>query len=291
MSERIEARLLVDARCQTGASPCWNAHTRRMVWIDRAGRRLLSCDADGGRPRSRALSASVLAFAFADDGRIIAGFEDGIGWLDPVRGSRTVFEPFSTDQPGAELREAALDAQGRLLLSGRQGGAARLWRLDRGRFALLGEAIAGTAALAVAPEGGALFVADGGGAEAPPELIRYRYDAMAGRPEEAEAWAALPPGGRPGGAAIDREGGVWVALGGLGQVLRIGPDGRVGAAVAVPVAHPTGCCFGGIGLRQLYITTASVACRDGTAAGAPGEGALFVATPPVPGHANGPYRR
>lgn len=290
MSEAIEARLLVDARCRDGASPRWNPHTRRIVWADRSCGRLWSCDANGGRPKSRGLSAPVLAFGFADDGRVLAGFEDGIGWLDPLRGTRTLFEPFTTDRPGGWFRDAALDAQGRLLLSGWQDSTPRLWCIDRGRLTALPGALPGVSALAVSSDGAELYVAG-----ADPALVhRLRYDPLTGEPVDdvpAQPHARLPADTRAGGAALDRDGGLWVALTGTGTVQRFAPDGTPDAQVRVPAPEVTGCVFGGAGLRELFVTTGSSASHDRRAAGAPGEGGLFVAQAPIAGHMVGTYRR
>jgi len=62
-------------------------------------------------------------------------------------------------------------------------------------------------------------------------------------------------GAVPDGLAVDAEGGVWVALHGGWGLRRYAPDGELAAIVELPVARVTSCCFGGRGLRDLYVTT------------------------------------
>jgi sugar lactone lactonase YvrE len=63
-------------------------------------------------------------------------------------------------------------------------------------------------------------------------------------------------GGRPDGAAVDAEGGYWVAMYEGARVLRLRADGAVTDEIALPVRCPTMPCFGGADLKTLYITTA-----------------------------------
>jgi sugar lactone lactonase YvrE len=63
-------------------------------------------------------------------------------------------------------------------------------------------------------------------------------------------------GGRPDGAAVDVEGGLWVACYEGQRLARFAPDGTLRESVALPVRCPTMACFGGADLRTLYVTTA-----------------------------------
>jgi len=73
--------------------------------------------------------------------------------------------------------------------------------------------------------------------------------------------------GVPDGLAVDREGGVWVALFGGGAVVRLRADGTVDRYLAVPALNVTSLCFAGAGLDQLIVVTADNtedASRGGT---------------------------
>jgi sugar lactone lactonase YvrE len=88
----------------------------------------------------------------------------------------------------------------------------------------------------------------------------------------------------PDGIALDRDGGLWVALCGGGTVRRFLPDGTVDVIVDVPATRVTSCAFGGPELDVLYITTASDELAPELLADQPLAGGLFAARPGQRGH-------
>ena len=82
----------------------------------------------------------------------------------------------------------------------------------------------------------------------------------------------------PDGLAVAADGSVWVALAGAGLVVGWDANGARLAEIAVPHALVTSVCFGGPGLRTLYILTGTDEAhpnRDG--------GSVFAAAAPAPG--------
>jgi sugar lactone lactonase YvrE len=61
--------------------------------------------------------------------------------------------------------------------------------------------------------------------------------------------------GRPDGAAVDAEGGYWIAL--IGKVARFLPNGVLDRIVELPVERVTMCAFGGPDLATLLVTSSS----------------------------------
>jgi sugar lactone lactonase YvrE len=57
------------------------------------------------------------------------------------------------------------------------------------------------------------------------------------------------------GLAVDEEGGVWVAPGAAGYVMRLRPDGSPDRKLDVPASFVSSLCFGGDDMRDLYFTT------------------------------------
>jgi sugar lactone lactonase YvrE len=88
---------------------------------------------------------------------------------------------------------------------------------------------------------------------------------------------AKPPRGAPDGLAVDREGGVWVALGDAGAIARFSPDGSVDSVTDVPAGFVSSLCFGGEDLCDVYITTGDNLVSPQTG------GTLFHARADVPG--------
>jgi sugar lactone lactonase YvrE len=90
--------------------------------------------------------------------------------------------------------------------------------------------------------------------------------------------------GVPDGMTIDTAGRLWVAVFGGFGVHCIDPDsGRSLEKVAVPAAKTTACWFGGEGLDELYITTASIREDEASLRAYPLAGSLFVCRPGATG--------
>lgn len=63
------------------------------------------------------------------------------------------------------------------------------------------------------------------------------------------------PAGSADGLAVDAEGGVWVAPGANGNVVRFAPDGSLDRKLPVPAKFVSSLCFGGDDMCDLYVTT------------------------------------
>jgi sugar lactone lactonase YvrE len=89
--------------------------------------------------------------------------------------------------------------------------------------------------------------------------------------------------GRPDGAAMDAEGFYWSA-GISGQRLnRYAADGKLVESFLVPVGAPTMPCFGGKGLRTLYVTSLRAGRTPDLLARYPLTGAVLAGASPVAG--------
>lgn len=67
---------------------------------------------------------------------------------------------------------------------------------------------------------------------------------------------ARSPRGSADGLAVDREGGVWVALGDGAAIARFAPDGSLDDVSEIPARFVSSLCFGGEDMRDVLITTA-----------------------------------
>ncbi|RYF71488.1 MAG: SMP-30/gluconolactonase/LRE family protein, partial [Comamonadaceae bacterium] len=80
--------------------------------------------------------------------------------------------------------------------------------------------------------------------------------------------------------AVDADGCYWICGNDAGQVHRFTPDGRLDRSLAVPVAKPAMCAFGGPALDTLFVTTIR---PGGDLSGQPLAGAVFALRPGVCG--------
>jgi len=90
-----------------------------------------------------------------------------------------------------------------------------------------------------------------------------------------QTFARIEPG-IPDGLAVSGDGAVWVAAARGGAVVVLEPDGRERERIPCPQPMVTSVCFGGDGLRDLYVVT-------GEEGGPPRSGSVFRLRSPVPG--------
>jgi sugar lactone lactonase YvrE len=131
---------------------------------------------------------------------------------------------------------------------------------------------------------------------------RFDFDSQRGDICNRQTLISFAPGdGAPDGMTVDREGFLWVAVVGTGEVRRYSPDGSPVGGVKIPAPIVASCAFGGVDGGELFITSGSIRLSDDflpvigfdaqqaeRAAKAPGAGGLFVHRPGtsgVPAHA------
>ena len=105
--------------------------------------------------------------------------------------------------------------------------------------------------LGFSPDGGTLYWADTQAHQVFALALDLSDGSLSGRrvfhafAPRAAGQAIEAYGGRPDGAAMDAEGGYWVAMFEGQRLVRLGPDGALSAELRLPVRCPTMPCFGG----------------------------------------------
>ncbi len=284
MSQRIEAKLLVDCKNHLGEGIQWSAERQRVYWPDIFGNVLQSCDENGGAIESLELETGLTAFGFTRTGRAIASFVDGICWLDMETGEREMLYPFQPDNPKTRLNDGGLDRQGRFLVGGMDevdttAIAPMLSVTPEGVRAIM-QGIAISNSLAFSPDGKTMYFTD----TPTKKIIAYSYDTETGTPSEPRLFTKLSEGdGGPDGSTVDAEGRLWNARFGGSAVQRYLPDGTPDIRVDLPVPNVTCCAIGGRNMNRLFITTARAGMSDEALNACPTAGGLFVADIPVKG--------
>jgi sugar lactone lactonase YvrE len=95
--------------------------------------------------------------------------------------------------------------------------------------------------------------------------------------------------GYPDGMTVDSEGCLWVAFWDGWCLRRLSPEGERLQEIALPVQRPTSCAFGGPGLDQLYVTSASINLDADELALQPCAGGLLLLEAPVNGISPVPF--
>ncbi|MCY3859716.1 MAG: SMP-30/gluconolactonase/LRE family protein [Gammaproteobacteria bacterium] len=130
--------------------------------------------------------------------------------------------------------------------------AGNLYVIDLdGRSRVVAEDVQLTNGLGFSPNGRVLYHSDSRRSQI------YRYEvARNGDLKPREVFHEFE-NGAPDGLAVAEDGSIWVANAGAGGVAVIHPDGNQRAFISIPVPMCTSVCFGGAGLRTLYIVSGS----------------------------------
>ena len=146
----------------------------------------------------------------------------------------------------------AVDTRGRLWASTQREDAAGSGWLARvggdGAAAAVLDDVARGTGLTWSPDDTLLYFVDG-----PTRRIDvFDFDAPSGRLSGRRPLCHVS-GGEPRGLCVDAAGCLWTTVG--SELRRYAPDGTPDRTVSLPVRNPTGCCFGGSELTELYVTS------------------------------------
>ena len=270
-----EFEVAVAPTAALGEGPRWDAATQTLLWVDIPARLVHRYDPASGANTTQQ-TADVVSLALPRQrGGVVIGLPDGLHLLDRERSPLVAaIEP---GQIGTRTNDGACDAAGRLWVGtmalDERSPVAGLYRVD----AYLGvtTVLTGTTisnGLGWSPSGTSFYFIDSPTCR----IDVFDFDAASGALENRRPLAAVEvEGAVPDGLTVDAEGGVWVALHGGWGLRRYSPEGELLAEVGLPIARITSCCFGGPGLRDLYVTTRREGLSDAEVAAQPLAGALL----------------
>ena len=276
----MKADLLVDCRNALGEGVQWNADHGRVWWTDIHGRRLWSCDADGGGATSIPCMERLGSFAFDPDNNILAAFESGLFRWDLERDRLDRLTDFEPNHATSRLNDGRCDRAGRFVTGGIDEDGLKptssVIRYDGERSDRLRDDVGVTNSICFSPDGRWMYFAD-----TPSRKIeRYPYDSDTGAVGAPEVFFAVGEGdGFPDGSCVDAAGSLWNARFWGGRVQEIRPDGTEGLRIDVDAPQVTCACFGGPGLDRMFITTAREHFTEEQVETHPLSGGLFVCEP------------
>lgn len=249
-----------------GESPLWHPDEAALYWCDIPGKRLNRWHPQRAEHRHWAFDTEPACVAPVLGGGLLLAMRDGLWRFDPGTGERSALAEPPYDPAEERFNDGKADPQGRFwagtIYEPRTAPKAALYRFERDTLERVAGDITTSNGLAWSPDGRTLYWAD----TAAHRVMAYAFDPQDGSLSGGRVFAQFPPkvagqdlatyGGRPDGAAVDREGAYWVAMFEGQQLLRLAPDGQRLQTVPLPVRCPTMCSFGGADLRTLYVTTA-----------------------------------
>jgi sugar lactone lactonase YvrE len=272
-----------DTRAQLGEGPRWDASSATLLWVDTPRKSVHRYDPATGEDREVFVSGVASLALPRRRGGVVVGLPDGLHLLNGERAPG--LEAIESERTDTRTNDGACDAVGRLWVGtmalDERSPTAGLYRVDPDLAVT--QVLSGTTisnGLGWSPKRDRFYFID-----SPLQRIDvFDYDLHAGTIENRRALATVhAKDAVPDGLAVDAEGCVWVALHGGWGLLRYSPKGELIGRVDLPVAKVTSCCFGGDGLKELYVTTRHEGLSDRELRQQPLAGALLRLDPGVAG--------
>jgi sugar lactone lactonase YvrE len=251
-----------DVTAVLGEGPYWVPEDDCLLWVDIHRGRLHRTYFPSGETLTIDLGAVSAAFPAVGGGILTAGGSRLALRLPAERGgqwtTRVIAEVPARE--GIRFNDAGVDPAGRVWVGSMHVDESEplgeLWRLDgAGALTTVVKGVTVSNGLGWSPDGSRMYYAD-----SPTRKVDvFDYDTATGAAANRRVFADLSAfDGVPDGLTVDADGCVWVAIWGGGVLRRLAPDGTQDAVLQVPVSQPTSCAFGGPGMTDLYVTTASV---------------------------------
>jgi len=273
LGEGLEVALRAGALL--GEGPTWDEQSARLLWVDILAAELHSFDPATGQDPVLRTQQHVGAAKPRAGGGLVANLRDGVGLYDSD-GDFHWLADLAVE--GCRGNDAAVDAAGYLwagtMRYDETAGGGRLYRVaPAGEVVTVLDGVAVSNGIGWSPDGRRMYYVD-----SPTRRVDlFDVDPGAGLVASRRTFLELAEvPGFPDGLAVDADGCIWVAFWDGGVVQRFTPTGQLDRRVEVPAARTTACAFGGPGLRDLYITTATAGLDAGQLASQPLAGSLFV---------------
>jgi sugar lactone lactonase YvrE len=270
-----ELDVAVRAAAVLGEGPTWDGATGTLLWVDILASEVHRFDPAGGQDTVLRTRQHVGAAKPRMGGGLVVNLRDGIGRYD----ADGAFDWLATwAEDGVRGNDAAVDAGGRLwagtMRYDEAPGGGRLYRVDPG-----GEVVTVLPEVSISngigwsPDGRLMYYVD-----TPSRRVDVfdvdRDSGLVARRRQFVDLARVP--GFPDGLTVDADGCLWVAMWDGGAVHRYTPTGVLDRVVGVPATRTTACAFGGPGLGDLYITSATAGLDHAKLAAQPLAGSVFV---------------
>ncbi|WP_422935604.1 SMP-30/gluconolactonase/LRE family protein [Sinomonas sp. P47F7] len=284
--------IALDARAGLGEGPWWDEQHSQLLWVDIFAGEIHCLDTSSGRDRSIHVGQPIGMVAGRTSGGLVCAVRDGVAFVERDGSGFELVAPVEAENAGNRMNDGACDQAGRLWA----GTMAADLSPSQGSLYRIGPDLCATPVLRDvsisngldwSPDGRTFYFTD----SSTRRIDAYDFDPETGSIRNGRMLVGLPhPVATPDGIAVDAEGTIWVAMWDGGCVQRFGPDGRLLETIKIPVTRPTSVAFGGPGLNQLFITSASVGLTERQQADEVHAGAIFVLEPGATGRPPGSFR-
>jgi L-arabinonolactonase len=269
-----EVERILPVQNRLGEGPLWSVDESALYWVDIDGHcfhRYWPATKSVERYETE-VAVGVLRLR-AGDGLVMAT-RDGFAFWDWQTQSLTFVADPEADKPESRFNDGGMDRRGRFWAGTMGAGAtSSLYRLDPDLSVhTMDTGISVSNGIGWSPDNRTMYYTD-----SPLRVIyAYDYDIATGAITNRRPLVHTPEEeGVPDGLAVDSEGFIWSARWDGWRIARYDPTGKLEREIRMPVQRPTACAFGGAGLNELYITSASVGIGDEAKKSQPFAGDVF----------------
>src|SRR4051812_22610571 len=253
MAPQVEC--IVEGRDLLGECPLWDEREGALWWVDILAPSIKKLDSS---LRVFPLPEAMGSFAFREKGGLLAAMKSGLYFMDGS--TRQLVCAPEKNLPANRFNDGRCDRAGRfwagtMVDEPPRAADGALYRVSPDlSCARMRSSIVIPNSLAWSPDGRTMYFAD-----SVRKLIwAFDYDPADGTPSNERVFfdcKANP--GSPDGSCVDADGCLWNAEYGGWRLVRYTPTGKIDRSIALPVANPTCCCFGGASFDTLYVTSAA----------------------------------
>jgi len=272
------AELIFDAKAILGEGPVWDPGKQNLFWVDIEGCTLHCHDPVNAKNSRWDFDEMIGAAVPAEDGTLLLAMESGLATYHPESNTLRRLQVLENRDPHLRCNDGKCDPNGNFWI----GTMDKQCRPHRGNFYRVDAGLKATLqientsisnGMAWSPDHLHFYYIDTPNYE----VVAYDFDRLTSDISNKRSLFKIPEScGGPDGMTIDREGMLWIAHWGGGCVRRWDPaSGRILQEIKVDAPHVTSCCFGGMDLNMLYITTASSGLDGEGLRTAPTSGGLF----------------
>lgn len=275
----MDFRVLSTKQNRLGEGPTWDDRTGRLIWTDIESRVLHAMNADGSGFETWLMPDRVCSLGLTTRGRLILSFPKSVQLFDLDTSIFEMLARFDHEPANMRLNDGKVGPDGAFWVGSMDENKDRqqigsLYRVlaDGTVETKLHHEVHVSNGLAWSPDGRTMFYSNSRGGW----IDRFDFDAstgaMTGRVRIATPDDTI---GRPDGAACDALGRYWSAGVSAGFLNCFDRDGHLVEHIKVPVAAPTMPCFGGDGLKTLFLTSLTEGVSDERLAAHPLTGQLI----------------
>jgi sugar lactone lactonase YvrE len=262
MLDIFPERLLISASApdlSCGESPVWDHRRQVLIFNDMLSECLYEYYPDSDQTIRLLYGTPVAANLLQDQNGFVLLGDNGIYLYSSEEGLSPVASRFEDED--LSINDAAADSMGRIYAGTcywQEDGMispGSLYMIDiAGQVNKVDEGLELANGIAISADGRTLYLAD----TTAREVYCYDVDCTSGALSRKRTFLRIPSNqGLPDGLAIDAEGFIWIAHWYGGRVSRIDPSGVIERQIHFPAQQVSNMTFGGDGLMDLYVTTAS----------------------------------